>query len=244
MAQFSFPELYEILSDRNGRLEREGPLLLGALHSAPKNKVADLACGTGLHALFLAQHGAEVYALDMSAAMITYARKKNAHPNIQYAVHDMCELPCKQFGVILCLGNSLSLLHRRTQVKKFFRNTYHALSPAGSLIVQILNYQNPALKRPRMRIEHKETERWGHIAAIKRFLPKKNKTVLEITYLTLNEQKMDERHELFLLAHWSAETLLQSAREAGFVDRTVFGGYDRRPLTVEAPDVLLYARRP
>ena len=49
---------YEVLSDNEKRLKREGPFLKETLQQAPGLRVVDMACGTGLHAEFFAKLGA------------------------------------------------------------------------------------------------------------------------------------------------------------------------------------------
>ena len=85
-------EYYEILANDEKRLEREGPFLLACLDKCPGVRVADIACGTGTHALFLAGHGARVAAFDLSDNMIAHAQKHRPHASIDYRVGDMRKL--------------------------------------------------------------------------------------------------------------------------------------------------------
>ena len=101
---------YDALSGGKARLEREASLLLGVLEDCPGKQVLDLACGTGIHAQFFAEEGAEVTACDLSADMIDYAGDQRPHPHIDYRVADMRHPPEGSWDLILCLGNSLSLL--------------------------------------------------------------------------------------------------------------------------------------
>ncbi|MCL4218639.1 MAG: methyltransferase domain-containing protein, partial [Candidatus Hydrogenedentes bacterium] len=80
---------YELFANAAGRVEREGPLLLRLLGNCPGTRVLDLACGTGMHALFLAERGARVHACDASGAMIAHARSVRSHANITYETRRM-----------------------------------------------------------------------------------------------------------------------------------------------------------
>ena len=116
MAAFhTIAEYYEVLSDSEARLRREGPFLAECLERAPGRRVLDVACGTGLHAEFFANLGAEVAALDLSAEMIAHARERRPHPAIHYAAGDMREPPTGPWDLAVCLGNSLSLLEAAGQ---------------------------------------------------------------------------------------------------------------------------------
>ncbi len=76
----------------------EGPVdrsLLGAfvelMADAPAGRVADLGCGPGRVAAFLAAHEFDVFGVDVSAAMVVAAR--NAHPTIEFEQGQLTALP-------------------------------------------------------------------------------------------------------------------------------------------------------
>ncbi|HDP35990.1 MAG TPA: class I SAM-dependent methyltransferase [Candidatus Hydrogenedentes bacterium] len=242
MSAFQRAGFYELLGNRSGRLEREGGFLLKALARAPVNRVADLACGLGLHALFLAEHGAEVFASDLSEEMIRHAGERRPHTKITYAVADMRQPQGGPYGLALCLGNSLSLLPNHEALRRFFAAVAAVLAPGGLLITQTLNYDAPAMKRPRIRVERESVED-GDIAAVKRFLPGHDGTLLSITYFAATTGAFMENTETVLLKHWSAETLLAEAREARLTPEPLLGGFDGTPFRENSPDILLSAQK-
>jgi ubiquinone/menaquinone biosynthesis C-methylase UbiE len=76
----------------------EGPVdrsLLAAfvelVRSGPGTRVADIGCGPGRVAAFLAEHGVDVVGVDVSLAMLRVAR--GAHPGIQFEEGRLDELP-------------------------------------------------------------------------------------------------------------------------------------------------------
>ncbi len=73
-------DYYEVLTNSASRLAKEGPLLLRYLEKAEHQRVLDIACGTGLHALFLAENGAVVTAVDLSLEM-TGLRANSSKPS-------------------------------------------------------------------------------------------------------------------------------------------------------------------
>ena len=181
MSAFHTAQFYELLGNRCGRLEREGNFLLETLAEAPIQTVADLACGLGIHALFFASNGATVFASDLSPEMIRHAQTIRPHKQITYVVGDMRTPNGGPYGLVVCLGNSLSLLQCKEDLTCFYRGVSKVLAPQGLLITQTLNYDAPTLKRPRIRTEHAVLDD-GDIAAVKRFLPLENSTLLSITY--------------------------------------------------------------
>ena len=55
----------------------------------PDGSILDVACGTGRHALWLAEAGAHVTAIDFSAAMLAVARSKPGADGVCFMVHDL-----------------------------------------------------------------------------------------------------------------------------------------------------------
>ena len=82
----------EISAATEGPVERS---MLAAfvelMADAPAGRVADLGCGPGRVAAFLATNGFEVLGVDVSAAMVEAAR--NAHPTIEFELGQLAVLP-------------------------------------------------------------------------------------------------------------------------------------------------------
>lgn len=134
---------YEAFANAAQRLQREGPFLLEYLRHAPGNRVLDMACGTGPHALFFAEHGAAVTAVDFSESMLAYARQHRAHANITYKQGDIRAITGGPYDLVLCLGNSLCLLTTKDELNAAFGGVFKALCPGGIFITQTLNYRAP-----------------------------------------------------------------------------------------------------
>ncbi len=217
---------YDALSGGARRLDREGGLLLRVLSGAPLPRVLDLACGTGIHALFFAAHGAEVTACDLSSEMIHRAQAARSHPRIAYEVADMRRPPAGLFGLALCLGNSLSLLPGFDDVQSCLSQTATVLAPHGYFMVQLLNYANPALRKPRQRTET-ATFDGGEVFARKTFTPGNDSTKLELEYTVQRTGEPDRvTTETVQLRHWSIDDLQKAARTAGFASEMVLGNFD------------------
>src|SRR6266536_6503488 len=71
-----------------------GPLrdYLTARLPSSGGRAVDLGAGTGQHAALLADHYAEVLAVDTSAAMLTRAETLRPRPNITYQCRDLREV--------------------------------------------------------------------------------------------------------------------------------------------------------
>ncbi len=235
---------YDALSGGGRRLEREGNFLLGALSRAGgARRVLDTACGTGVHALFFAEHGASVAARDLSPDMIDVARQRRPHPGVNYAGGDMRHPPDGPWDLILCLGNSLSLLPAREDAAAFFRNSAAVLAPEGRLVVQVLNYALPALRQPRTRVETATLDS-AEVRAEKRFFPEEDRTGLEIIYTAARDGIVESHEETAWLNHWDRALLESLAGNAGLCLEECLGGYDGAAFDAEkSGDLIMVWRR-
>jgi SAM-dependent methyltransferase len=235
---------YDALSGGEKRIARERPFLLRALSGAPSTRVLDLACGTGIHALFFAEHGADVTACDLSPEMVRQARAARPHPRIVYEVADMRTPPAGPFGLALCLGNSLSLLPERDDLHACFKNTAAVLAPDGCFVLQLLNYANPALREPRQRTETAQFE-GGEVLAQKTFTPGVDRTTLLLEYTVKRPGEAEQiTVETVQLSHWSLEDLRDAAHAGRLAVEMVQGAFDGTSYDPESSnDLILLLRR-
>ena len=103
--------------------------------------VADAACGTGTMALALAAAGMRCTAVDLEPEMIRQARQKDTQGMVDFRVDNMLNIRnWGSFDAILCLGNSLSHLDTRDELRQFFADSRGTLRNRGRCIYQIVNY--------------------------------------------------------------------------------------------------------
>ena len=224
----SSAQFYDSLSDRGARLEREGPLLLDVLGKAPGKRVVDIACGTGLHAEFLAQQGAAVTALDFSEDMVAYAREHRAAPNIDFQTGDMKALEGGPWDMAICLGNSLSLLPSLNDLRETFQRVYKALAPDGRFLMQILNYRAPSAQAPRHRVERKVVD-GVRITAVKSLVPQGDHTLLSLAFFDVESEPASSLPEAAVLLNLTDTQLIEAGEAAGFNPPVIYGGFDRSP---------------
>ncbi len=229
----SSAHLYDALSDTGGRLKREGPFLLDLLAQAPGQRVIDLACGTGLHAEYLAQHEAAVTASDLSQEMTAYAKERRGHPNIEFRTGDMCQVAGGPWDVALCLGNSLSLLPSWDAIDAVLQRVHEVLSPGGLFCVQVLNYRALSAQKPRHRVESKQVGGGAEVVAVKSLVPKEDRTFLSLSFFEASGEISSSLSETAVLLHVTDTQLIALAREAGLDAREVYGDFDRSPYDAE-----------
>ncbi len=235
---------YEVMFDARTRLEREEPLLREALARSPGMRVADLACGTGPHALFMAEQGAHVVASDLSDEMVAYARAHRPHPHIAYTRCDMLDAAGGPWDLALCLGNSLSLLPDHDAVCRFLAHVYGQLAPGGLLLVQVLNYDAAAAKEPRHRVVRKRHQE-ADVVAVKSLVPEGRHTLLSLAFFAFREHRRISLAESAVLLHVRSDALAEAAAGAGLRLAGTWGGFDQRPFEGDnAPDLICLFQRP
>jgi ubiquinone/menaquinone biosynthesis C-methylase UbiE len=91
--------------DGNPLLSLEAPHVARLLGEPAGLAIADVGCGTGRHALALAQEGAAVTAVDFSGGMLGQAQAKPGADRVRFVAHDLSEpLPfaAHTFDRVLC----------------------------------------------------------------------------------------------------------------------------------------------
>jgi len=221
---------YDALANRPGRLEREGPLLGRCLADAPSNRVVDIACGTGLHALHFAESGAQVTALDLSAEMVAFARAHRPHANIRYETGDMRAVAGGPYGLAICLGNSLALIDVEEGLQAVFRSVSNALAPGGAFLLQLVNGDAPAAAEARQRVEQVTLpDGTGELVVVKSLVPHSGRTLLSIAYFVLDGDEASTVAESSVLRHWTLDELDAAATGAGLTRTGTWGGFDAPP---------------
>lgn len=115
----------------------------------PNMEVLELATGTGLISLAVADRVRRIEATDFSPNMIAEAKKKNTPPNVHFSVQDACNLPYgdKYFDCVI-ISNAL---HIMPEPELALKNIRRVLKDDGVLIAPTFT--------------HAENERSGKVKA-------------------------------------------------------------------------------
>jgi SAM-dependent methyltransferase len=118
---------------------------VGQLESVEARRVLDAACGTGQHAIALAQRGYEVVGADVSEGMIAQARHNAAAEVapvtfVQAGFGESAAVLEGPFDAVLCLGNSLPHVLTREALAETLDDWARLLRPGGLLFVQMRNF--------------------------------------------------------------------------------------------------------
>jgi glycine/sarcosine N-methyltransferase len=244
--------LFDVMTDWASRLEVEGPFLFRLLEEIEAQTVLDAACGSGGHALALAERGYRVVGTDVSPAMIRLAQAKTADvDNISFHIAELGDLARRfpSFDVALCLGNSLPHLLTDTDLKTALADLGGCLRPGGMLILQNLNYDRRWRVRPR----------W--FAVDSGFYQDRQALIWRFAdYLDTAEPRINFHTAIFCQGEdkaWSVEVnstlqrplfqadLARWLTAAGFTDIAYYGDLTGASFAKDkSPDLVIVARRP
>lgn len=145
--------LFDVMTDWQARLAQEMPFLQRTLDRHRARTILDTACGTGWHAITLAQKGYTAAGCDASPQMIEEARANaaKAQVKVRFEVADFGRLDkfSETFDAVLCLGNSLPHLLSQEKLVEALRQMRGKLRRGGVLILHNLNYDMRMQKKPR-----------------------------------------------------------------------------------------------
>jgi ubiquinone/menaquinone biosynthesis C-methylase UbiE len=125
-------------TDGNPLVALEQPLVEQLLGDIRRLQVLDLGCGTGRHAIRMAQAGAKVHAIDFSEAMLERARSKAAGLDIHFQAHDLTQrfpFADREFDRIVCA----LVIEHIAGIDDYFREMYRLCKPDGIAIVSAMH---------------------------------------------------------------------------------------------------------
>jgi len=210
--------------------EQEVGLRVDALELDPGERMLDVGCGPGRHALALARRGIDVVGVDLSDDFISLARDAAAAEGLaaHFEVGDVRELAYAEFDAAVCLcQGGFGLLGGRDEPRAFGRIAA-ALRPGGRLALTAFS----AVFAVRF------------LEAGESFDPATG--VLHERSTVRNEDGEEEVFDLWTTC-FTARELELLAERAGLdivgVHGVAPGRYGTAPPTLDDPELLLLARR-
>jgi SAM-dependent methyltransferase len=214
-------------------------------------QVLDTACGTGMHAIALAQRGYAAAGADLSAGMIQRARANaaaaGASPRLETA--GFGELAPvfgpRGFDALLCLGNSLPHLLTDAELAAALGDFAACLRPGGLLLIQNRNFDAVLARRQRWMEPqaHREGEaEWLFL----RFYDFDPDGLLTFNIVTLRRGEAGDWAQQLTatrLRPLRQAGLLAALGTAGFVDLACYGDMAGTPFDPETSGNLVVAAR-
>lgn len=161
-----YSRYYDLLyRDKDYRSEVEFVCTLLDRHVQGTRKILELGCGTGMHAVLLAQKGYVVHGVDMSGEMLELAAVRLAGlpqdvaQRLNFSVGDVkrCQVE-GLFDVVISLFHVVSYQTTNDDLAAMFKNAAAHLRPGGLFIFDF--WYGPAVltDRPAVRIKRMESD--------------------------------------------------------------------------------------
>ncbi len=138
---FNTPYYHLLYRDRD-HLEAESFIENIAQYSALKKgqRVLDLPCGKGRHAIFLHARGLDVTGVDLAMSNIEAAQKFEK-PNLRFFVHDMRNPLTERYDVVFNFFTSFGYFKSESENQKAFGNLADAMATGGTLLIDFINVE-------------------------------------------------------------------------------------------------------
>ncbi len=241
---------YDRFVDWDSRLHVELPFVEEQLRLVGARRVLDAACGTGMHAIALAQCGYEAVGADLSAPMIERARSNAAAAGVsaRFEVAGFGELARRvgrNFDALLCLGNSLPHVLTDAELCTALADLGACLRPGGLVLVQNRNFDAIVARRERWMEPQSHREgatEWLFL----RFYDFRPDGTLDFHIWTL--KRVDggswaQRVSSTRLRPWQHAQLLAAFKACGLEHVTAFGDLQGHPFDPGSSSNLVWTAR-
>lgn len=145
----AFVSNWDELINWDGREQGEKEFFERLLKAHGYEHVADIACGTGFHAVNLAKHGFKVTATDGARTMVEQTEANAREHGAK--LHDLrCvdwlklkdEFGEGAFDAVICLGNAFTHLFEHEARRDALAAIYAVLKPGGIIVIDHRNYDS------------------------------------------------------------------------------------------------------
>ncbi|MGD1992795.1 MAG: methyltransferase domain-containing protein [Anaerolineae bacterium] len=247
-----FSANYDRFMDWSARLAAELPFIKRQLSAVGAQRVLDAACGTGHHAIALAEAGYRVMGADLSPGMIDQARANALAigATVRFRVAGFGQLAERvegSFDALLCLGNSLPHVLTADALARTLADFASSLRPGGLLLIQNRNFDAVMAERQRWMApqSHQEDDaEWLFL----RFYDFETDGTLTFNLVTLRRSAGEQWEQTI------ASTRLRPLRQAELVAALEVAGFERITWggdleggafdPVRSPNLIAVARRP
>ncbi len=213
--------------------------VLSSANCPTGGRILDVGCGPGRHSIELAQRGYTVVGIDPSATMIAAAKERASAAGVspdfqQVAGEDF--ITDETFDAAICLFTTLGQIEDHKDNHPIIPRVAAALRPGGVFIVEVP-------QREWVSSNLKPADRFGggdrYTDVTRQFDTDENAVTEIFTHVAPDDtQRYILRYRLYSLDELSI--LLEKDR-FGIV--AIYGDYNRSPLTITSPVIVLVAQR-
>jgi len=196
-----------------------------------ENKILDIACGKGRHAIYLNERGFDVTGIDLSEANIEYASRFE-NSRLQFQVHDMRKTFKKDaFCFVLNLFTSFGYFEEEKENQQAIAAMAENLKPGGQLLLDFLN--------PYVVVNNLVSEEVKIIDGIEFQLNRKFENGFILKTITFEDE--EKKYHFVEKVKGIRKTMFETYFEkAGLKILNTFGDYDLQPYHPEKSDRMIF----
>jgi cyclopropane fatty-acyl-phospholipid synthase-like methyltransferase len=234
---FNHPLYLEVYQHRDREEARDAVrLITSSLHLQAGERILDLGCGAGRHAIELAKQGYNVSATDLSPMLLNVARKtaRDESAALNLIRSDMRYLPfCKSFDAVVQLFTAFGYFSADEENIGVIQEVSRILKPGGRYLLDFLNapFVNANLK-PR------SEDRYGNTTVVQERAVRNGRVEKTIRVQSNDEDPM-EFHESVRM--YTVDELSAMFEACGLRVDNRFGDYRGLPLNPSSPRCILVA---
>ncbi len=230
-------KVYPHRNEEEARLHVE--FLLRNVALRPGQRILDLGCGNGRHAIELARRGMRVVCLDLSAALLQHARDRAAAAGLSFPMvrSDMRHLPFRRvFDAVLSFFTSFGYFESDEENFAVIQSVAAVLKPGGLFVLDYLNEE--------WTLQHlvpRDERRHNGVVVVqeRHFDPERHRLEKKIVL-----HEAGEVHEyLESVRVYNHEEMLGMLRRSGLRPTQAFGDWDGSDYGDEAPRMILISQK-
>ncbi len=209
------------------------------------HSVIDAACGTGLHAILLAEMGLQVLGADLSAAMLAkaqeHAHEAGVHVTWKHtSMQALRSALSGQYDAIFCLGNSLPHLLTEEDLQASLQGFYAFLNPGGHLVIQLLNYDRILARQERIVGVHRQ----GNQEYLRFYDFLSGQIQFNILTVSWEDNKATHALHSTALYPYRQRELRQALAGCGFEEMEFFGDMQFEPFDIfKSQNLIIVAKK-
>jgi SAM-dependent methyltransferase len=233
-------EFHDFLFSEQRHTQAEELLGTSPLMSFPPGaRVLDLCCGPGVFTVPLARRGHDVTGVDLSPAMLDRARKLAAEAGVTpaYVQADVLDYEAPgRYDVVLNMFTSFGYFEDPADNARVLRTMHDCLRPGGTLLLDVAGKELLARKVTPPKVVQR-----GDDLLVQTDTVLDDWARLRSDWVLVRGDRVTRASLVWFV--YSAVELRRMAREAGFRDIAIFGGFDGRPYDQDAERLILRAVR-
>jgi SAM-dependent methyltransferase len=238
-----FDELYLRLFDiilTPDRTTEEVAGVMSMLELRPGDRILDLCCGQGRHAIPLARAGLQVTGLDRSSYLLGRAQQtaRELEVPLRWVRGDMRWLPWgERFDACMNLFTAFGYFEDDAENEQVLHQVCNVLKPGGKFLLDVSNRDYDLLH-----LSPKTWRRHGHAAVLEdaEFDPVTCRCTMTFTWAE------GARHESLThsVRYYTYPELAGMLRRAGLLPLAHYGDFDGRDLNLESRRLIVLSHKP